>query len=387
MLARLSLLGCLLPISCATWDSHARAAGEPGPLSSEGYWLARADAAEARGDWEAALLSLERWERDHPDRADHLLHERRLRLALANGDFATVLATRRTLFAAQPEDLELRFALADDFAQAGEREAALALLTDVDADPTSRLRAWRRSAEYLEESGDWLAAAEFMERAAADPGAGAAAPAWWERASWLWERGGDRARATRAIEAALVGMQLGVREDAALARLRAFELGEIASVEDASAVLRFHTDPELRCAAVRFLSLRRFPEEISVFGRALTDPDERVVAEALEQLHARFSVAEQTYVASCARGMTGDPRPAARSAAITLLGASGVEADLPLLLAALEPEDRAQFRVALRALAHLTGTTLPGPTDPDLEERQHMRAAWSEWWKTRAAPR
>ncbi|MDA1260474.1 MAG: hypothetical protein O3A20_07600 [Planctomycetota bacterium] len=387
MLARLSLLCALLPAACASADPFPLSGGGQGALTSEGYWLARADDAEARSDFDAALLSLERWERDFPERADRAYFERRLRLADAAGNDESALAARRCLLEDSPDDFELRLALADELARVGQPRAAAELLDLTYEDQTERLRAWRRSAGYLEQEGDWGAAAERMELAASDPGAGASAPAWWERASWLWERAGDRPRATRAIELALEGIELGPREAAALARLRAFELGEIHSVEDARAALRFHTDPDLRLSAARFLAARRFNDEISIFGRALSDPDERVVAVSLEQLAVRFAATERAYVASLARGLIGDARQAVRVEAIVLLGASGEMSDVPLLLEALDPADRSLFRAAHRALQTLTGEAQSAPDGSDIDDLPSQRERWTAWWKTRGEPR
>jgi hypothetical protein len=385
VLARLMLLAALLPAACAAGEG-VLPPPDAGPRTSALYWLARADEAEARGDAEEALRALEQWVAEQPMRADLAHWERRLRLASAAGDVAAVQqACVAVLAASRDLDEEQRFRVAELVAEHGDARAAATAFDGEFSDPVLRLRALRRRAAALEADGSWADAAATLELAAADAGAGAAARGWWEHASWLWERAGDRARATRAIERALVGVALGPREEAALARLRAFELGEIASVADARAALRFHDDPELRLTAARSLARQRFADEIATFGSALGDPDGRVVAVALAQLQERFTPSERAYAASCARGLLTDPRAEVRLPALTLLGASGAAGDAPALIEALAPEDRAQFRVARTALERLCGRAEPAPLDPDLAGRQALRAAWLAWWKARGA--
>lgn len=387
MLARLSLPFALLSAACAgstPLDPEAAAAARPAADS----WLEHADAAEARGEASAALRALERWAAEDPQRADRDHWVRRLRLSRSAGDEQAMTAATTALLedSAGAEEAE-RFAVAELIATHGDPHAAAAAFDVEFQDPVLRLRALRRRAAALEQAEEWSAAAATLERAAADPGAGASARGWWEHASWLWERAGDHARAVRAIALALEGTELGAREQAALARLRAFELGEIGSVEDARATLRFHDDAELRLAAVRYLAARRFPDEVSAFGRVLSDPDGRVIAVALEQLAARFTAAERGYVAACARALVDDPRAEVRREALALLGASGGEADVPHLLDALDPADRAQFRIARRGLESLTGHRPAAPLDPDLAGREALRSAWLAWWRERGAPR
>lgn len=372
--------------ACAASDPYPLAGGGPGSLSSPGFWLARADAAEERGDAAEALLCLERWARDFPERVEDSHRRRRLRLALAAGDEDAALRARHALLEAAPADEALRLETAGSLARSGAVAGAARLLEYDFEDPGLRQRAWQLRAECLAAVGEPLAAAALMERAAQDPAVGEdAARACWERASRYWESGGDAARATAAIERALAGVELGAREQAALQRLRAFGGGELASVEDATAVLRFHDDPERRLDAARFLAARPFDDAVAVFGRALGDPDGRVVALALEEIFGRHAEAERAYAAACARPLCADPREEVALAALALLGATGAESDLPRLLDALDPADRARFRAARRALERLTGHAEPAPLDPDLAGRERLREAWRLWWQQRDA--
>ncbi len=384
MLARLSILLFLgAGVGCASTAPDPQT-GVTG-ISSPGYWLARADASEARGDLAEAGRCLDRQVQEHPDAADAELWRRRLGLALALGDVEAVRATRERLFSLAPEDEVLRLALAEDFASCERMVEAAAMLDHEFTDPLAQLRAWRLGAEFLEKSELWREAAELLERAAEHPAAGSSAGAWWERASWLRERAGDRAQAAVDLARALDGVELGPREAAALSRLRAFELGEIHERVDAVAVLRFHTVAEHRLTAARFLAGQRFDDEIAVFARALSDPDERIVCIALAELAARFTPLERDFVATRARGLVEDSRLEVRLQALALLGSSGARSDVVLLLAALQSEEGAEFRSARRALEGLTRHTEPGPLDPSAEERILLRQAWAAWWN--AQPR
>lgn len=381
MRARLTLA---LAAAAAACSAPPGPGADPAPAA--GGWLALADQAEARGDPETALRCLERDAAEEPEAAGEEALLRRLRLAGEIGDAESELLALHALLAREPEDLELRFRTAEALAEQGGELGAAQLLDREYADPVARLRAARRIAEYLERAGAWVEAAERLERAAADPAAGDAARGWWERASWLWERAGEPGRATRAIERALEGAALGPREEAALARLRAFELGAIETVADATAALRFHPDAELRLRAARFLAAREFPDDVAAFARARSDPDGRIVAAALQELAARAGPSERAFAASCARPLLDDPRAGVASAALELLGRTGAAADAPLLIAALDPADRERFRAARRALETLTGRVEPAPLDPDEAGRAALREAWLQWWRARSAP-
>lgn len=293
--------------------------------------------------------------------------------------------------ARQPAELsedywELRLACAravpDEAAAAAARAALLALLQEPRADAEEQLRAWRRASALHEEIGQFREAAAVLELAAGHEAAGPRAPAWWEKCSWLWERAGDRAAATRAIERALAGIELAEREQAALARLQAFELGQISSAADAQAVLRFEADPEARVAAARYLAGAVFEDDVAVFARALGDPEPRVRQIGLRELADRAQPGEFAFVSAQVAPFVADPDLELRLAALGVLAVAGSRAQVPMLLQALQPEDRATFRAARRALEAVTGHAEPAPLDPDLAGRQQLREAWLAWWKS-----
>lgn len=293
--------------------------------------------------------------------------------------------------ARQPADLseeywELRLQCArggrDAAGAAASRAALLLRLQEPREDPEEQLRAWRRASALYEEAGEFREAAALLELAASHPAAGARAPAWWEKCSWLWERAGDRGAATRAIERALAGIELAAREQAALARLQAFELGHLSSVADAQAVLRFEADPEARVGAARYLAGAVFEDDVAVFARALSDPEPRVLQICLRQLAERTGPGEGAFVNSQVAPFALSADLELRLAALGVLAVTGGREQVPLLLKALQPEDRASFRGARRALEAVTGHAEPAPMDPDLEGRRQLREAWLAWWKS-----
>ncbi len=382
-LARLSASAALLGAGACAAASVAEeppAALDPAQRSAE-EWQASADRAEAEGRPAEALACLTMWAERSPEGVDADYWRRRLRLAARAGDARAQREACARILASAPEDDATRFALAELLAADGEPGAAVDLLDHPFTDPAAELRAWRFAAGQLEAQARFADAAALMEKAARHSLAGANAAAWWERASDLWERAGDRAAATRAIEQALSGVDLAAREAAALDRLRAFELGQISTVADAKAVLRFHVDAERRLAAARFLAGAAFDDAVPVFARALADPDARILRAALLELAARVTPAEKAFVTARALPFLDHADVEVRAAALVAVGAAGGAAQIPRLLQALTPEDRVQFRAARRALEALTGHFEEAPLDPDLAARQRLRAAWLAWWK------
>lgn len=318
-------------------------------------WLAGAQEAAARSAWQETAFFLDQWRAAHPEDPPEEYWQLRRAQALGAGN-ATAAEEARV--------------------------AWLLLLAAPRADPEEQMRAWRQASTLEEQAQRFAEAAALLEQAAAMPEAGARAPGWWERASWLWERAGDRAAATRAIERALAGVSLSARDQAALDRLRAFELGVLATPSDAQAVLRFAADPEARLQAAHYLAGAAFEDDVAVFGRALSDPDPRVLRLCLQQLGERVSAGEEAYVSSLALPFLRHAELELRLASLAVLARTGSRAQVPVLLDALQPDDRAQFRAARRALEAVTNHAEPAPLDPDLEGRRLLREAWLAWWKT-----
>lgn len=355
---RTTVLLCLVACAaaCAT-DLSKRAALSAADFPPDTDWMERARASSAQSDWLATSFFLDEWAAAHPLERSEEFWELRLRLAEGTKDSDGAEAVR----------IEL-----------------LAILTEVHEDPEDQLRVWRRASALHEEAGRFKEAAEFLERAAAHPAAGARASAWWERASWMWERAGDRAAATRAIALALAGVELDEHEQAALSRLQAFQLGEIASAADAQTLLRFDANPEVRLRAAGFLASARFEDDVAAFTRALSDPDPRILQLCLRQLAERAEAGEFAYVAAHALPFVSHADLELRIAALDALAITGSRGQVPTLLSALQPEDRAGFRAARRALEAVTGHAEPATLDPDLEGRRRLREAWLAWWKSQA---
>lgn len=343
--------------ACAT-DSFRQGTLTAADFSPDTDWMERARESSAQSDWTAASFFLDQWAAAHPDACGEEFWELRLRQTVGAQDAAGAEAARSEL---------------------------LALLTAVREDPEDQLRAWRRAASLHEEAGRFREAAEFFERLAAHSAAGERGPAWWERASWLWERAGNRAAATRAIAQALAGVPLDEHERAALSRLQAFQLGAITTPADAQTLLRFDADPEVRFRAARFLADASFEDDVAAFTRSLSDPDLRVLQLCLRQLAARAEQSEFSYVTAHILPFVSHPELELRLAALDALAVTGSREQVPTLLSALLPEDRAGFRAARRALEAITGHVEAASLDPDLDGRRRLREAWLAWWKTQPA--
>jgi len=68
-----------------------------------------------------------------------------------------------------------------------------------------------------------------------------------------------------------------------------------------------------------------------------------------------------------------------RMDALRALGKIGDLDELPVVLSALNPEDREVFRVAQKSLEEMSGHVIGLSLDPSLEERRELQAAWREW--------
>jgi len=353
ILLLLPLGGCAAAGADPAADSTLTAADFP-PGSD---WLELARGAAAAGAWPDARWFLQQEAARSPADLGEEYWELLLTCARSRGDAAGAASARAGL---------------------------LLRLQEPRADAEEQLRAWRRASALHEENGQFREAAELLEQAARHEAAGARAAAWWEKCSWLWERAGDRGAATRAIERALAGIELADRERAALARLQAFELGQLSSVADAQAVLRFDADPEARLAAARYLAGAVFEDDVAVFARALSDPEPRVLEVCLRQLGERAAAGEKAFVSAQVAPFAAHADLDLRLAALGVLAAAGGRAQVPVLLEALQPEDRAGFRAARRALEAVTAHSEPAPLDPDLEGRRRLREAWLAWWRSQS---
>lgn len=348
------------------------------PPAPEPDWRAAVAAAESRGDAPALLAALRRGSGTEEAAQDADFWRRLLAAAEAAGDGAWRIEARARLLALRPEDAELRRAQAADLLRSGAPDLALACL-DAAPSPMQDTAGRVLHAEAQAALGRHAEAAREFEAAAAE--ATTDAGRLWARASSAWERAGARDAATRAIERALAGVELDPREHAALSRLRAFELGEIGSASDARAVLRLHDDADLRLAAARYLAGAEFPDAVATFGAATADPDARVRRVCLRALAERCGPLERAYLVARCVERVPDEDLEVRIAALDALASAGSRAEIPLLLEALDPADRAQFRAARRALEQICGPVVPGPRDPDAEQRGALREAWRAWWR------
>jgi tetratricopeptide (TPR) repeat protein len=354
-----------LPLGCA-------AGGEVAPEDRD--WLVYAREAELDGDWELAAHALDQWARFHPDRLDEAFLLRRAELADRAGRPDDAALARARLLRLAPEDDELRIRLADDLQAIGRGEEGLELL-DKRIRETGAPLLREAKAQVLAREGRPLEAAALYEQLAAEQEDPVRA-ALLQTASAFYEKGGDVDSALRTIEEALGPERMSEEERRAIARMKALETGQPQNAQDALDLLRHHPEADFRLAGARYLALDRFPGDLAAFEQAALDTDARVRAIAVEQVGLRF---EATAMGTLEAGLA-DPAPEVRMAALRALGEVGGTEQVPALIGALDPEDRAAFRAARRALERITGQLFGVGLDPRLEERRAIARQWEDWW-------
>jgi len=383
---KLSLLipALLLSIGCTNTAPGPGEAPElpphlANPPSDYAGWMRASSQAESRLDWEAAGYCMDRAQEIDVDAPDAAFWNRRAGLADRLDDREAGITAREQLLALRPDDLIVRVDLADDLGATGRMAQSMRTLEHDYADAEDRRVAWEAAVIIQERAGEFGAAAVYARRIASDPG-DRNPRVWWQRVSLLHERDGDLANATEAIQHALAGTDLRKEEEAALARLRAFETGEAQTIADGISLLRFHIEGDLRLAGLQYLAEQEFERDVYVFERALRDADARVVRGALEELSRRAEPGRVDAILP----LLQHPEQEVQLAAISALGALATRAEIPLLIGLLDPEDRSQFRAARRAVEAATDHTIGTGLDPDLEKRRGLRQAWELWWSNDA---
>ncbi|MCP4861327.1 MAG: HEAT repeat domain-containing protein [Planctomycetes bacterium] len=340
--------------------------------------LLRADEAETRGNFREAGMWMDRYALQDDAILDEVYWFQRASIADRGADIHKAIEVREHLLELRPQDVKLRLELADGFQQVGRDLEAIDVL-DVSFDNAEdQLFASQALVELFVRFESYAQAAEVSERIAAgftQSGEDHAAKMWWQRASSLHEQNGDLRAATIAMENALKGVELAEEERLALARLRAFELGEPETVADAVGLLRYHPDADTRLAGARYLAKESFTSNVATFEMALLDPDSRVQRIALAELAKRSERGKVQPVLPLLESESAE----IRIAALRAVAALGTLENLPALRAALVPEDRAQFRAARNALQEVTKKRLSEEMDPELEERRKLRELWLAW--------
>lgn len=345
-------------------------------------WLRLTDEAESRLEYAEAGLYLDRFAVENPDRANEEFWFRRAANAEKAGDPIKAAEVRGRLLLTRPEDAWLRIDLADDLSQLDRLAEAVEILDYPLPKPEHQLLLDKARVELLQDMERYPRAAALSEQIAQNVGEDEAR-IWWQRASSFHEKNGDFGAATIALEKALVGYDLAAEEEAVLARLRAFELGEPQNVGDAVAVLRYHPDADRRLASMRYLQQGPFEYDVATFEMALRDTDARVARRAAQELGARSPKGRTAALREVAANIEVPGQ--VRSACLRSLGSIGGIADLPFLVQALDPEDREAFRAARRSLETLTGQRLGLGLDPDLEARQKIQGQWQAWLSNQAS--
>ncbi|PCJ54942.1 MAG: hypothetical protein COA70_04455 [Planctomycetota bacterium] len=146
---------------------------------------------------------------------------------------------------------------------------------------------------------------------------------------------------------------------------------------DALILLRHHTDPDVRLAGIRYLARDRFPKDVRTFEFALNDPDLRVVRVAIQQLALRSAVSSLEAIVPFTQHQDSEVAVDAIRAVAHL----GSTREMPMILQAMDPEDRSKFAAARIAAEKLSGHTLGLSLDPNIEERRNLKLAWWAWWK------
>lgn len=339
-------------------------------------WMDLAHAAEARLAYGEAGLWLDRYATLPEANLDEDFWFHRAALAEKGGDPFRSAEVRNKLLETRPDDLWLRIDLADDYQQTGRDMEALEVLDYNFADPKEQAYAGSAMVTLLLQGERKLDAAMKCEELGGIT-VGVESQEWWQRASSLHEELGDLTRATICIEQALQGVDLAEEEQRVMQRLQAFELGQPQNVADALMLLRHHSNPDIRVEGMLYLARDRFPKDIGTFEYALQDPDLRVVRLALEQLALRSQIGRTEAISVFALHEDGE----VATAALRSLAALGTAEDMPVILEAMNPENRSQFTAARSAAEKITGHTLGIELDPDLEERRHLQLGWMAWWK------
>lgn len=338
-------------------------------------WLGLATAAAERGDWQEAGLWFDRYATLPEAELDDDFWRRRAHFADQAGDPFRAAEVRQFLLQAQPDDLWLRVDLADDFQQIGRDLDAIAVLDHDFADPEHQVYAWSASVELMLQAGRQAEAAARCEQLA-NATTGNSARDWWQRASSLHERLGDLPRATICLERALEGMRLNQGEERGVQRLHALQLGRPENVSDALLLLRHHTDGDKRLNAIDYLREQEFPQDVGTFEFALRDPEVEVVRIALQELAVRSTVGRCDAIVP----LVDHEHDGLVLEALHALGALGTAQEIPTLLEALIPQDRARFRAARQALQKISGTRLADGLDLNLAEREALKLQWMDWF-------
>lgn len=369
-------VGSLPMMSCAA-SSPRFPVVERAPYSNQvpsESWLGLADAAAERKDWEEAGMWLDRHATLPEVQLDSDFWHRRALYADQAGDPFRAAEVRQFLLRSTPEDLWLRIDLADDLQQSGRDLEAIEVLEFRFNDPEHQVYAWSASVELMLQSDRQQEAAIRCEQLAGAT-EGTVARDWWQRASSLHERLGDLPRATVCLENALEGVRLRKGEERVVQRLHALQLGEPENVSDALLLLRHHTEPAMRLNAIQYLSEQTFAQEVGTFEFALQDPAAEVVQVALKELGKR-SVAGRC---DAVLPMLAHENQEVVLEAIHALGALGTEREIPALLGAMVPDDRARFRATRQALQNVTGHRVSTDLDPGVEQRHILKGQWMDW--------
>ncbi|MBC8329684.1 MAG: HEAT repeat domain-containing protein [Planctomycetes bacterium] len=343
-------------------------------------WLTYAREAELDGSWEVAAYALDNFARYHPGDLDEAYFERRATLADRAGRPEDCALARARLLRMRPADEDLRILLAGDLQSIGRGDEAVELLeTEIHRTRSPLLR--EALAQVMGREGRPLEAARLYHQLAEehqDP----QRAALLQTASAFYEKGGDVERALETIELALGPERLSDEERRAIARMQAMETGVPQNVQDAVDLLDHHPEAAHRLNGALYLAQDRFPGDQRVFTRASADDDPRIRRLAVGQLLARAGAGALAVF----EATLDDEDEGVRLASLAALGAVGGLEQVPALIGALDPEDRAAFRAARRALEQITGQLFGVAFDPKLEQRQQIAAQWQEWWAGRAVP-
>jgi len=370
--------GIVLFASCAA-NSPEFPLEENAPYSQQvpsDTWMDLSRSAESRLDYAEAGMWMDRYATLAEAELDEDFWFHRAALAEKGGDPFRSAEVRRTLLETRPNDLWLRIDLADDLQQTGRDLEAIDILDYNFEGQEEQAYAWSAMVTLLLQGDRKLEAALRCEQLGGIT-EGSAAQEWWQRASSLHEQLGDLTRATICIERALQGVDLRAEEQRVVQRLHAFELGQPENVADALILLRHHTDPNVRLAGIQYLARDRFPKDVGTFEFALADPDLRVVRIAIQQLSLR---SENGRIESIAPFVQHEDTEVA-VVAIRAIANLGNTNTMPLVLQAMDPENRSKFAAARMAAEKLTGHTVGLNLDPNLEERRNLKLAWWAWWK------
>lgn len=184
------------------------------------------------------------------------------------------------------------------------------------------------------------------------------------------------------------------------------------AVDQLLSVLAGHPHEATRLRSLNALAERQSTQFLSVFERAVDDPNARVRVAAISGLYKLKSAEAVPYLTKalsdknatvrhraavclawigtpdilpCLLALLSDPDASVRRAVVAELGSLKDAISIPRLIDALDDKDDRVSDAAFRALNELTGANIDFTPRDSAEERSRATARWKTWWKDKTA--